>query len=158
VREVAPEVQGGTETYTCNYGVKFSKKHKPGVRPLKMYTGVEAVIDKDLASALLGNMLLRRAKERGEDVEVSLTIFTGEDGVKLNYQKPDQKDLRKLTLPELEAIYDRKPCPFPAGSMGPKVKAVIEFLKGGGHEAFITKTALFDETLKGKAGTTVVRG
>ncbi|HBB65854.1 MAG: hypothetical protein A2X28_00265 [Elusimicrobia bacterium GWA2_56_46] len=156
VREVVPEVRDGMEEYACNYGVKFSRKHKPG-KPLKMYTGVEAVIDKDLASALLGKMLLRRAKARGEDVEVSLTIFTGEDGAKLNYQKPDQTDLRRLTLPELEELYNRKPCPFPAGSMGPKVKAVIEFLRGGGHTAFITRTDLFDETLKGLAGTTVVR-
>jgi len=157
VREVLPETKNGVETYRCNYGVNFSNRRKPGVKPLKMYTGVEAVIDKDLASALLGNMLLKRAKARGEDVEVTLTIFTGEDGAKLNYQKPDQIDLRNLTLAELEEIYNRKPCPFPAGSMGPKVKAVIEFLKGGGHAAFITKTDLFDETLKGSAGTTVTR-
>ncbi|HOW88733.1 MAG TPA: hypothetical protein PL037_00505 [Elusimicrobiales bacterium] len=158
VREVLPEIKNGEETYRCNYGVGFSKKHKPGAKPLKMYTGVEAVIDKDLASALLGNMLLKRARARGEEVEVTLTIFTGEDGAKLNYQKPDQVDLRRLTLAELEEIYDRKPCPFPPGSMGPKVKAVIEFLKGGGHAAFITRTDLFDETLRGEAGTTVVRG
>jgi carbamate kinase len=157
VREVAPVINNGLETYVCNYGVNFSRKHEPGKKPLKMYTGVEAVIDKDLASALLGNMLLKRAKARGEEVEVTLTIFTGEDGAKLNYQKPNQVDLRRLTLAELEEIYNRKPCPFPAGSMGPKVKAVIEFLKGGGHAAFITRTDLFDETLKGLAGTTVVR-
>ena len=157
VREVVPEIKDGKEVYTCNYGVKFSRKHESGEKPLKMYTGVEAVIDKDLASALLGNMLLKRAKARGEDIEVSLTIFTGEDGAKLNYQQSDQVDLRKLTLKELEEIYDRKPCPFPAGSMGPKVKAVIEFLKGGGQVAYITKTELFDETLNGRAGTTVVR-
>ena len=157
VREVMPEIKDGKEVYSCNYGVQFSRAHKAGAKRLKMYTGVEAVIDKDLASALLGNMLLKRAKARGEDVEVSLTIFTGEDGAKLNYQKPDQVDLRKLTLAELEEIYNRKPCPFPAGSMGPKVKAVIEFLKGGGQSAFITKTDLFDETLKGGAGTTVTR-
>ena len=157
VREVAPEIKDGLEVYTCNYGVKFFRKHEAGKKLLKMYTGVEAVIDKDLASALLGNMLLQRAKARGEDVEVSLTIFTGEDGAKLNYQQPDQVNLRKLTLKELEEIYNRKPCPFPAGSMGPKVKAVIEFLKGGGQVAYITKTELFDETLKGAAGTTVVR-
>ncbi len=157
VREVAPEIKDGQEIYTCNYDVKFSRKHEAGKKQLKMYTGVEAVIDKDLASALLGNMLLRRAKARGEDVEVTLTIFTGEDGAKLNYQKPDQVNLRKLTLKELEEIYNRKPCPFPAGSMGPKVKAVIEFLKGGGQAAYITKTELFDATLKGEAGTTVVR-
>ncbi|OGS56279.1 MAG: hypothetical protein A3J79_10490 [Elusimicrobia bacterium RIFOXYB2_FULL_62_6] len=157
VREVTPEIKDGKETYTCNYNVKFSKPHKQGEKPLKMYTGVEAVIDKDLASALTGCMLMKRAKARGEDVEVSLTIFTGEDGAKLNYQKPDQVDLRKLTLKELEEIYNRKPCPFPAGSMGPKVKAVIEFLKGGGSVAYITKTELFEETLKGTAGTTVTR-
>lgn len=158
VREVAPEIRDGREVYACNYGVKFSKKHTPGAKPLKMYTGVEAVIDKDLASALLGNMLLKRAKARGEEAEVTLTIFTGEDGAKLNYQKPDQVDLRKLTLKELEEIYNRKPCPFPPGSMGPKVKAVIEFLKGGGQAAYITRTELFDQTLRGEAGTTVVRG
>jgi carbamate kinase len=157
VREVVPEIRDGREIYTCNYGVKYSKKHEAGKKHLKMYTGVEAVIDKDLASALLGKMLLERAKARGEDVEVSLTIFTGEDGAKLNYQKPDQVDLRKLTLKELEEIYNCKPCPFPAGSMGPKVKAVIEFLKGGGQVAYIAKTELFDETLKGAAGTTVTR-
>ena len=154
VREVTPEVKDGRETYTTNYNVKFTKPAK-GAKALKMYTGVEAVIDKDLASALLGNMLMKRAKARGEEVEVSLTIFTGEDGAKLNYQKPDQVDLRKLTLKELEEIFNRKPCPFPPGSMGPKVKAVIEFLKGGGNVAYITKTELFDETLKGTAGTTV---
>ncbi len=155
VREVTPEVRDGKEIYTTNYGVKFTKPHK-GEKPLRMYTGVEAVIDKDLASALLGNMLLKRAKARGEEVEVSLTIFTGEDGAKLNYQKPDEKSLRVLKVSELEAIYNQVPPPFPAGSMGPKIKAVIEFVKGGGSVAYISKTELFEETLAGKAGTTVL--
>ena len=158
VREVLPEIRDGKEIYPCNYGVNFAKRGKPCGKPLKMYTGVEAVIDKDLASALLGVMLLKRAEARGEKgVEVTLTIFTGEDGAKLNYQKPDQVDLRRLTLAELEEIYGRKPCPFPAGSMGPKVKAVMEFLRGGGHAAYITRTDRFEETLKGEAGTTVLR-
>lgn len=157
VREVNPEVKDGKETYTTNYGVKFTKPHK-GEKALKMYTGVEAVIDKDLASALLGNMLLKRAKARGEKVEVSLTIFTGEDGAKLNYQKPDEKALRVIKVSELEAIYNQVPPPFPAGSMGPKIKAVIEFVKGGGSVAYIAKTELFEETLAGKAGTTVLPG
>jgi len=157
VREVTPEVKDGKEIYTTNYGVKFTKPHK-GEKPLKMYTGVEAVIDKDLASALLGNMLMKRAKARGEKVEVSLTIFTGEDGAKLNYQKPDEKALRVIKVSELEAIYNQVPPPFPAGSMGPKIKAVIEFVKGGGSVAYISKTELFEETLAGKAGTTVLPG
>jgi len=41
-------------------------------------------------------MLIDRAKKRGEEVEVTFTIFTGEDGAKLNYQKPNQVDLRRL--------------------------------------------------------------
>jgi len=157
VREVTPEIKDGKEIYTTNYGVKFTKPFK-GEKPLKMYTGVEAVIDKDLASALLGCMLMKRAKVRGEEVEVSLTIFTGEDGAKLNYQKPDEKSLRVVKVSELEAIYNQKPAPFPAGSMGPKIKAVIEFVKGGGSVAYISKTELFEETLAGKAGTTVLPG
>jgi len=157
VREVTPELKDGKEVYTTNYGVKYSRPSKGGV-PLKMYTGVEAVIDKDLASALLGCMLMKRAKARGEEVEVSLTIFTGEDGAKLNYQKPDEKALRVIKASELEAIYNQKPAPFPAGSMGPKIKAVIEFIKNGGSVAYISKTELFEETLAGKAGTTVLPG
>lgn len=157
VREVPAEVKEGRETYATNYGVTFSKPHN-GSRALKMYTGVEAVIDKDLASALLGCMLMKRAKARGEEVEVSLTIFTGEDGAKLNYQKPDEKALRVIKASELETIYNQKPAPFPAGSMGPKIKAVIEFIKNGGSVAYIAKTELFEETLAGKAGTTVLPG
>jgi len=155
VREVAPEEKNGTEIYRCNYGVDFSRK-AAGKGPLKMYTGVEAVIDKDLASALLGCMLMKRARARGESVEVSLTIFTGEDGAKLNYQKPDQRDLRVIKVSELEKIYNGNPRPFPAGSMGPKIKAVIEFVKNGGSVAYISKTDKFEETLKGTAGTTVL--
>ncbi|MCX5785650.1 MAG: carbamate kinase [Elusimicrobia bacterium] len=156
VREVLPEEEAGKEVYTCNYGVKFSKAARAGSKPLKMYTGVEAVIDKDLASALLGVMLMKRARARGEEVEVSLTIFTGEDGAKLNYQKPDQRDLRVIKVSELAAIYNQDPPPFPAGSMGPKIKAVIEFVKHGGSVAYISRTDLFEETLKGRAGTTVL--
>ena len=156
VREVEPVTENGREIYHCNYGVDFSRPSGKGDR-LKMYTGVEAVIDKDLASALLGNMLMNRARARGEAMEVTLTIFTGEDGAKLNYQKPDQQDLRVIKVSELEAIYNRDPRPFPAGSMGPKIKAVIEFMKNGGSAAYITKTDLFEETLQGKAGTTVIK-
>ncbi|MDT8285611.1 MAG: hypothetical protein RQ748_00755 [Elusimicrobiales bacterium] len=157
VREVPVEVKDGVEIYTTNYGVKFSRPAKGG-DPLKMYTGVEAVIDKDLASALLGCMLMKRAKARGEEVEVSLTIFTGEDGAKLNYQKPDEKALRVIKASELEAIYNQVPPPFPAGSMGPKIKAAIEFVKNGGSVAYIAKTELFEKTLKGEAGTTILPG
>lgn len=156
VREVQPEIKGSEEVYNFNYGVSLKRPYKQGQKPLKMYTGVEAVIDKDLASAFLGNMLMNRARKRGEELDVTLTIFTGEDGVKVNYQKPDQKDIRVIKAAELEKMYNSNPCPFPAGSMGPKVKACIDFIKNGGTAAYITKTELFDKTLKGEAGTTVL--
>lgn len=156
VIEVQPEIEDGFEVYKCNYNVIYKRPYKEGQKPLKIYTGVEAVIDKDLASALLGNMLYKRAKERGEEIDVTLTIFTGEDGVKLNYQKPNQKDIRVIKTSELEKLYNENPADFPSGSMGPKVKACIEFMKNGGSRAYITKTNLFEETLKGKAGTTVI--
>lgn len=134
-----------------NYGIEYETAKDA------VFKGVEAVIDKDLASALLGRTLIERAKKRGEEIEVSFTIFTGEDGAKLNYQKPGQVDLRKMSLAELEEIYNREPCPFPPGSMGPKIRAIIDFLRGGGYKAYITKTELFEETMKGGAGTTVAR-
>ncbi|MFA5160713.1 MAG: hypothetical protein WC421_00550 [Elusimicrobiales bacterium] len=155
VVEVRPEIKDREEIYRAGYGVVFRRKHKPGVAPAIVYRGVEAVVDKDLASALLGASLMKTARARGHEINVSLTIFTGEDGAKLNYQQPDQVDLRRLTLKEAQELYERKPCPFPAGSMGPKIKAAIEFVKNGGSIAYITKTELFEETLKGKAGTTV---
>ncbi len=147
VIRVAPDSEG---SFNCNYGISF-KDGKDTV----VYSGVEAVIDKDLASALLGAMLIRRAKERGEDVEVTLTIFTGEDGAKLNYQKPDQVDLRHLTLEEAKKYH--KEGHFPAGSMGPKIAAIIKFLEAGGKKAYISLTTKYLETLEGKAGTTIVR-
>ncbi|MFA6583814.1 MAG: carbamate kinase [Elusimicrobiaceae bacterium] len=143
------ETEGKNGEYKTNYDITF--KGKSGA---KVYRGVEAVIDKDLASALLGTMLLKRAKENGQTLDVSLTIFTGEDGAKLNYQKPNQVDLRKLTVAEAQDLYDKGN--FPAGSMGPKIKAAIEFVRNGGSVAYISKTELFEETLKGKAGTTIV--
>jgi len=71
--------------------------------------------------------------------------------------KEQIKSLR-LKVSELEAIYNQVPPPFPAGSMGPKIKAAIEFVKNGGSVAYISKTDLFEETLAGKAGTTVLPG
>ncbi|OFZ82626.1 MAG: hypothetical protein A2583_07990 [Bdellovibrionales bacterium RIFOXYD1_FULL_53_11] len=135
--------------FECNYGVKFE-----GRPDAPVYTGIEAVIDKDLASALLGRMLFERARARGEKLEISLTIFTNEDGAKLNYKRPDQVDLRRLTTREARELVDRNI--FPAGSMGPKMGAVVKFMEAGGRAAYITKTALFEKTLAGEAGTTII--
>ncbi|MGB9769386.1 MULTISPECIES: carbamate kinase [Caldisericum] len=147
VVEVEPDEEGN---YKANYGMVF----KDG-KNAKIYRGVEAVIDKDLASALLGTMLIKWAKDHGEDLDVTLTIFTGEDGAKLNYQKPNQVDLRYLTLEEAKKLYAEGH--FPPGSMGPKILACIKFLEGGGKKAYISLTSKYLETLEGKAGTTIVR-
>lgn len=147
VVEVEPDEKG---EFKCNYEIVFRNG-----KGTKIYNGVEAVIDKDLATSLLGRMLIQRAKERGEDVDVTFTIFTGEDGAKLYYQTPQQVDLRRLTLEEAKKYYNEGH--FPPGSMGPKILAIIKFLEGGGKIAYISLTEKYLETLEGKAGTTVVR-
>ncbi|HHM02298.1 MAG TPA: carbamate kinase, partial [Caldithrix abyssi] len=78
--------------------------------------GVDAVIDKDLASALLGNQV-------GADV---LMILTGVDKVAVNFGTPEQKELDRLSVSEARRYLDAGE--FPKGSMGPKIEAAIQFL------------------------------
>ena len=103
--------------------------------------GVEAVIDKDLASSLL-------ARELGADL---LVIATDTDGVYINYKQPDQKRLGRTTLAELKSHLDQ----FPAGSMGPKVQAAMEFVEASGKRAAIGTLADIEKIVAGKAGTIV---
>ena len=150
---VRPRIESGEEIYECRNEIIFKRPYK-GESPAAVYSGVDAVVDKDLASSLLGTLLIDRASKRGENLEAEFTIFTDVDGAKLNFGEPDQKDLRILTVKEAQKFYDEGI--FPGGSMGPKIKAVINFIKGGGRKAFISKVDLFHETLKGDAGTTIV--
>ncbi len=108
--------------------------------------GVEAVIDKDLASSLLARLL-------GCD---TLVIITGVDRVSVHFKKPEQRDLDVTTVGELERY--QKEGHFPAGSMGPKVQAAIEFIRGGGQEVIITSPEKAREAIEGAAGTRVRRG
>jgi len=108
--------------------------------------GVEAVIDKDLASSLLGRLL-------GCE---TLVIITGVDKVAVHFKKPEQRDLDVTTVDELERY--QKEGHFPAGNMGPKVQAAIEFIRGGGSEVIITSPEKTREALEGTAGTRVRRG
>ena len=105
------------------------------------YEGVEAVIDKDLTSALL-------AAEIGADLFV---ILTDVEKVYLNYRKPDQIGLDAVTIQLLEQYIAEGH--FPAGSMGPKMEAVRLFLSQGGRRAIITSPAKLFDALEGKAGT-----
>ncbi|BBY97928.1 carbamate kinase [Mycolicibacterium fallax] len=101
--------------------------------------GVEAVIDKDLASALL-------AEELGADL---LVIATDVDGVYLNWGQPDQQRLGAVTADDLDGLE------LPAGSMGPKVAAATGFARRTGNEAVIGSLTDIADIVRGSAGTRV---
>lgn len=103
--------------------------------------GRPAVIDKDLASCLL-------AKNLGADLFI---ISTGVDKVAIHFNQPDQRELDHLTVAEAERYLGEGE--FPAGSMGPKIAAALDFLRAGGGEVIITQPHLLDEALRGKNGT-----
>lgn len=154
VVKVDPKMQGGKQVYESRFGIKF--EGHPEASKANVYCGVEGVIDKDLASAMLGNLLQDRAKARGENVEAEFYIFTDVDGAKLHYQKPNQVDLRTITVSEAEKLIAEGH--FAAGSMGPKVQACVDFVKRGGKSASITRCDLFKETIEGTKGTTIIAG
>ena len=103
--------------------------------------GVEAVIDKDRASALLASQL---------HVD-TFAISTDIPFVYLDYKKPSQEKLRNVSAPELEAHY--KAGHFPPGNMGPKVESALRFLKAGGKEVVITSYEYLAEAVAGTMGT-----
>jgi len=107
-------------------------------------TGVEAVIDKDRASALL-------AKELGIE---ELLLITGVPYVALDFGKPTQRDLDRITLAEARQYLENGE--FGEGSMKPKMEAVITFLEDGGREVRITSPEEIGSALKGSAGTLIV--
>ncbi len=106
--------------------------------------GVEAVIDKDLASAMLASQL-------GIGTFV---ILTGVERVALDYRKPTQRFVPQMTVSEAEKYLSEGQ--FPAGSMGPKIQAAIRFLRGGGDVVIITAPENFTEALAGETGTRIV--
>ncbi len=107
-------------------------------------SGIEAVIDKDLASSLL-------ASELQADL---LLISTAVEKVALNFKKPDQRDLERFTLSEAKEYY--KAGHFAKGSMGPKIQAVIQYLERGGRAALITMPETIGKALAGQTGTWIV--
>ena len=104
-------------------------------------SGVEGVIDKDLASSLL-------ATELHADL---LLISTAVEKVSLDFRKPNQQDLDRITLSEAKRYYDEGH--FAKGSMGPKVLAGIHYLERGGHAALITMPETIGKALAGQTGT-----
>ena len=116
----------------------------PVIRKERKFTGVEAVIDKDLASSVL-------AREIKADI---FLIATDTDGAAIDWGKPEQKILKKLTLSELERYVDEKH--FPAGSMGPKVQAIVEFFKATGYRGVICHVKDIQRAIAGKTGTEII--
>jgi carbamate kinase len=106
--------------------------------------GAEAVIDKDYASALLAI---------GIKADLFL-ISTAVEKVALNFGEPNQKSLDKMTLTEAKEYLERGH--FTAGSMGPKIEAIISYLEHGGKEALITNPENLERALRGETGTRVV--
>ncbi len=107
--------------------------------------GVEAVIDKDFAGSLLAQTI---------HADLFL-ISTAVEKVALNYNKPDQKWLDRLTLAEAKKYLVEGH--FHKGSMGPKIQAIIWYLEAGGKEALITNPENIERALKGETGTRVVK-
>lgn len=122
----------------CTGGGGIPTMYRPGTREL---VGVEAVIDKDLAGAVL-------ARELGADLFV---MATDVPAVHLDHGTPAQRAILRAT-PEALEKYD-----FPAGSMGPKVEAAVGFVRATGKQAVIGALDALDALVTGESGTTVTR-
>ncbi len=122
----------------CAGGGGIPTMYDPGKE--RWLTGIEAVIDKDLASELL-------ARQVEADL---LVIATDVNGVYLDWGKPEQRMIGRITVEELKTY------PFPAGSMGPKVQAAIQFVEKTGKRAAIGSLADIGAIVAGEAGTNVV--
>jgi carbamate kinase len=117
----------------------------PVVRgPKGVRSGVTAVIDKDLTSAHMANVL-------GID---TLMILTAVRKVAIDFGKPTQRPLDHVTLREIKAYHAEGQ--FPPGSMGPKVDAAIRFLEGGGERVVIAHLEEAMPALRGETGTHIV--
>jgi carbamate kinase len=106
--------------------------------------GVEAVIDKDRAAALLATLVGARL----------LLVLTDADQVALNYGTAHQVDLDRITVSEARAYASSGH--FPPGSMGPKIEGAVYFLTHGGERVIITRPGLISTALEGKAGTHIL--
>jgi carbamate kinase len=110
------------------------------------FAGLEAVIDKDLTSSVLAT-----------DVGASLlVILTAVPQVCANFGRPDARPLGAVTLEEIEKLQAEGH--FPPGSMGPKIEAVVRFLRAGGRRALITNPESLPQAIDGRAGTHFVGG
>ena len=109
-----------------------------------LFEGVEAVIDKDYAASLL-------AREVGADLFIILTAI---ERVCINFGKPDQREVSVLTVEEAKKYLAEGQ--FPAGSMGPKIRAAVEYIEAGGREVLITRDTHLKAALLNRSGTRII--
>ncbi|MFZ4577919.1 MAG: carbamate kinase [Myxococcota bacterium] len=132
-------VENGATVIACGGGGIPVKRTPDGWR------GVEAVIDKDRASALLAAALgVKR-----------FFITTGVDAVYVDYQTDHRRALHQVTIAELRRLEAEGQ--FPPGSMGPKVEAAMDFLENGGEEVIICTPEALADAYDGRAGTRVTK-
>ena len=105
--------------------------------------GIDAVIDKDLAAEKLAEVVNAH----------TMAILTDVDFVYLNYKKPNQKKLEKVSLEKIKELYEQGH--FPQGSMGPKIQAAIRFLQKGGKRVVITRLEKLEDGINGEWGTII---
>ena len=116
----------------------------PVVRENGTLVGIEAVIDKDRASALLAARLA---------VDLFI-ISTDAERVYLDYKRPTQRPIDRATADEMARYHDAGQ--FPPGNMGPKIESALRFLRAGGKKVIITSYERLCEAVEGTAGTHVV--
>jgi carbamate kinase len=138
IEEIRTLIAAGAVVIACGGG------GIPVIQQGGKFQGIAAVIDKDLASALLGNLL---GAQR-------LIISTAVDRVYLHYGQPDAQPLSVVRAQELRTYQLQGH--FPEGSMGPKIEAALQFLAGGGSEVLITDPVRLVSALEGRAGTRII--
>jgi carbamate kinase len=132
-------IDSGTITITVGGG------GIPVIRDGVEVRGTAAVIDKDFASGLLAN-------EINADLYL---ISTAVEKVALNYGKPNQKWIDRMTIAEAKK-YLEEGTHFAKGSMEPKIKAIVRFLESGGKKAIVTNPQNIGRALRGETGTSIV--
>ena len=116
----------------------------PVARVGEELVGVDAVIDKDFAAALIGRLV----------GATSLLLLTGVDRVALDFGTPEERPIEEMTV--AEARRHLAGGQFPPGSMGPKVEAAAQFIEAGGREAVISSLERAADALAGRTGTRIV--
>jgi carbamate kinase len=106
---------------------------------------IEGVVDKDLASSVLARCI------RADQI-LNLTYV---EKVALNFNKPNQEWLDKITLEEAKKYFEEGH--FPPGSMGPKIKSAIQFLENGGKRVIITSIDKLEAAMRGETGTIITK-